>query len=112
MELVAIAEAQPKVWNACTSGSLDPSHVLLALGMPHEIAHGSLRLSLSEYNSMSLSRMAETRAIFSSRCSQLSFMAAAMARMAGMASVPPRRARPRAPPPSAPHPGQAGEAGL
>lgn len=36
--------------SACTSGSLDPSHVLLALGMPHEIAHGSLRLSLSEYN--------------------------------------------------------------
>ena len=37
--------------SACTSGSLDPSHVLLALGLPHEIAHGSLRLSLSEYNS-------------------------------------------------------------
>ena len=36
--------------SACTSGSLDPSHVLLALGRPHEIAHGSLRLSLSEYN--------------------------------------------------------------
>ena len=36
--------------SACTSGSLDPSHVLLALGMPHEIAHGSLRLSLCEYN--------------------------------------------------------------
>ncbi len=36
--------------SACTSGSLDPSHVLLALGHPHEIAHGSLRLSLSEYN--------------------------------------------------------------
>lgn len=34
--------------SACTSGSLDPSHVLLALGRPHEIAHGSLRLSLSE----------------------------------------------------------------
>ena len=34
--------------SACTSGSLDPSHVLLALGLPHEIAHGSLRLSLSE----------------------------------------------------------------
>lgn len=38
--------------SACTSGSLDPSHVLLALGMPHEIAHGSLRLSLCEYNTM------------------------------------------------------------
>ena len=37
--------------SACTSGSLDPSHVLLALGLPHEIAHGSLRLSLDEYNS-------------------------------------------------------------
>ena len=36
--------------SACTSGSLDPSHVLLAIGRPHEIAHGSLRLSLSEYN--------------------------------------------------------------
>ena len=35
--------------SACTSGSLDPSHVLLAIGLPHEIAHGSLRLSLSEY---------------------------------------------------------------
>ena len=38
--------------SACTSGSLDPSHVLLALGMPHEIVHGSLRLSLCEYNTM------------------------------------------------------------
>lgn len=38
--------------SACTSGSLDPSHVLLALGLPHEVAHGSLRLSLSEYNTM------------------------------------------------------------
>lgn len=36
--------------SACTSGSLDPSHVLLSIGLPHEIAHGSLRLSLSEYN--------------------------------------------------------------
>lgn len=36
--------------SACTSGSLDPSHVLLGLGLPHAIAHGSLRLSLSEYN--------------------------------------------------------------
>ena len=36
--------------SACTSGSLDPSHVLLALGLPHEVAHGSLRLSISEYN--------------------------------------------------------------
>lgn len=35
--------------SACTSGSLDPSHVLLALGLPHEIAHGSLRLTLSKY---------------------------------------------------------------
>ncbi|MCQ2398991.1 MAG: cysteine desulfurase NifS [Clostridia bacterium] len=36
--------------SACTSGSLDPSHVLLAIGLPHEVAHGSLRLSLSEEN--------------------------------------------------------------
>lgn len=36
--------------SACTSGSLDPSHVLLAIGRPHEVAHGSLRLSLCEYN--------------------------------------------------------------
>lgn len=36
--------------SACTSGSLDPSHVLLAIGRPHEVAHGSLRLSLSEEN--------------------------------------------------------------
>lgn len=36
--------------SACTSGSLDPSHVLLALGLPHEIAHGSLRISLSHEN--------------------------------------------------------------
>lgn len=36
--------------SACTSGSLDPSHVLLALGLPHEVAHGSLRLSLCEWN--------------------------------------------------------------
>ena len=34
--------------SACTSGSLDPSHVLLAIGVPHEVAHGSLRLTLSE----------------------------------------------------------------
>ncbi|MBO5523981.1 MAG: cysteine desulfurase NifS [Roseburia sp.] len=38
--------------SACTSGSLDPSHVLLAIGLPHEIAHGSLRLTLSEKNTM------------------------------------------------------------
>ena len=36
--------------SACTSGSLDPSHVMLAIGLPHEIAHGSLRLTLSEEN--------------------------------------------------------------
>ena len=38
--------------SACTSGSLDPSHVLLAIGRPHEVAHGSLRLSLCEENTM------------------------------------------------------------
>ena len=36
--------------SACTSGSLDPSHVLLAIGLPHEVAHGSLRLSFSDEN--------------------------------------------------------------
>ena len=36
--------------SACTSGSLDPSHVLLAIGLPHEIAHGSLRISMGKYN--------------------------------------------------------------
>ena len=38
--------------SACTSGSLDPSHVLLAIGLPHEIAHGSLRLTLSAETTM------------------------------------------------------------
>ena len=38
--------------SACTSGSLDPSHVLLAVGLPHEIAHGSLRMTLGEENTM------------------------------------------------------------
>ena len=38
--------------SACTSGSLDPSHVLLAIGVPHEVAHGSLRLTLCEYNTV------------------------------------------------------------
>ena len=38
--------------SACTSGSLDPSHVLLAIGLPHEIAHGSLRLTLSTDTTM------------------------------------------------------------
>lgn len=36
--------------SACTSGSLDPSHVLLAIGLPHEIAHGSIRISMGKYN--------------------------------------------------------------
>lgn len=38
--------------SACTSGSLDPSHVLLAIGLPHEIAHGSLRMTIGEENTM------------------------------------------------------------
>ena len=38
--------------SACTSGSLDPSHGLLSIGLPHEVAHGSLRLSIGEYNTM------------------------------------------------------------
>jgi cysteine desulfurase len=36
--------------SACTSGSLEPSHVLLAMGYPHEVAHGSLRLTLGKEN--------------------------------------------------------------
>ena len=36
--------------SACTSGSLDPSHVLLAIGLPHELAHGSLRITLGRHN--------------------------------------------------------------
>ena len=38
--------------SACTSGSLDPSHVLLAIGLPHEIAHGSLRMTISDETTM------------------------------------------------------------
>ena len=38
--------------SACTSGSLDPSHVLLAIGLPHEVAHGSLRITLGDQNTM------------------------------------------------------------
>ena len=38
--------------SACTSGSLDPSHVLLAIGLPHEIAHGSLRISFGDFNTI------------------------------------------------------------
>ena len=36
--------------SACATGSLDPSHVLLGIGLPHEIAHGSIRLSLGEFS--------------------------------------------------------------
>ena len=46
LDMVGIAASSG---SACTSGSLDPSHVLLAIGLPHEIAHGSLRLTLSEF---------------------------------------------------------------
>ena len=49
MDLMGIAGSSG---SACTSGSLDPSHVLLAIGLPHEIAHGSLRLTLSDDNTM------------------------------------------------------------
>ncbi len=49
LDLMGIAASSG---SACTSGSLDPSHVLLAIGLPHEIAHGSLRFSLSEENTM------------------------------------------------------------
>ena len=48
--LLDMKGVQASSGSACTSGSLDPSHVLLAIGRPHEVAHGSLRLSLSEYN--------------------------------------------------------------
>ena len=47
LDMVGIAGSSG---SACTSGSLDPSHVLLAIGLPHGIAHGSLRLSLSDFN--------------------------------------------------------------
>lgn len=47
LDLVGIAGSSG---SACTSGSLDPSHVLLAIGLPHEIAHGSLRLTLGDFN--------------------------------------------------------------
>lgn len=47
LDMVGIAASSG---SACTSGSLDPSHVLMAIGLPHEIAHGSLRLTLGEIN--------------------------------------------------------------
>ena len=47
LDMVGIAGSSG---SACTSGSLDPSHVLLAIGLPHEIAHGSLRLTLGRDN--------------------------------------------------------------
>ena len=48
--LLDMKGVQASSGSACTSGSLDPSHVLLAIGRAHDVAHGSLRLSLSEYN--------------------------------------------------------------
>ena len=50
--LLDMKGVQASSGSACTSGSLDPSHVLLAIGRVHDVAHGSLRLSLSEYNTM------------------------------------------------------------
>jgi cysteine desulfurase len=47
LDLVGIAASSG---SACTSGSLDPSHVLMAIGLTHEIAHGSLRLSIGDFN--------------------------------------------------------------
>ena len=48
--LLDLKGVQASSGSACTSGSLDPSHVLLAIGRPHEVAHGSLRLTLSPEN--------------------------------------------------------------
>jgi cysteine desulfurase len=48
--LLDMKGVQASSGSACTSGSLDPSHVLLAIGRIHDVAHGSLRLSLCEYN--------------------------------------------------------------
>jgi len=45
-----LAGFQASSGSACTSGSLDPSHVLLAIGLSHEAAHGSLRLSIGDFN--------------------------------------------------------------
>ncbi|MCL2741245.1 MAG: cysteine desulfurase NifS [Oscillospiraceae bacterium] len=50
--LLDMAGIEASSGSACTSGSLDPSHVLLAVGLPHEVAHGSLRVSLSKYSTM------------------------------------------------------------
>ena len=50
--LLDMKGVQASSGSACTSGSLDPSHVLMAIGRVHDVAHGSLRLSLSEYNTM------------------------------------------------------------
>ena len=50
--LLDMKGVQASSGSACTSGSLDPSHVLLAIGRVHDVAHGSLRLSLSEYNTL------------------------------------------------------------
>ncbi len=47
LDIVGVAASSG---SACTSGTLDPSHVLLAIGLPHEIAHGSLRLTLGDFN--------------------------------------------------------------
>ena len=47
LDMVGIAASSG---SACTSGALDPSHVLMAIGLPHEIAHGSLRLTLGDFN--------------------------------------------------------------
>jgi cysteine desulfurase len=46
LDMVGIAGSSG---SACTSGSLDPSHVLMAIGLPHEIAHGSLRLTIGDF---------------------------------------------------------------
>jgi len=61
--------------SACTSGSLDPSHVLLAIGLPHAIAHGSLRLTLSHENTMEdVDYILETLPIIVKRLRDMSIM--------------------------------------
>ena len=70
LDMVGIAGSSG---SACTSGSLDPSHVLLAIGLPHEIAHGSLRLSLGDFNTEDeIDYVVENLAVIVERLRQMS----------------------------------------